>query len=115
MWNYCDGDIEKVNGKTAFLASKAGDKYARNVVEKYINYIAEGLLDVCNVFRPDAIVLGGAISKEGRYLTDKIVKYLDIRDYGYPGAPRSEILVAKLGNDAGIVGAAALVAEEDFS
>ena len=113
MWKLVDGDINKVDGKTAFLSAKAGDKTGKKVVEKYVSYIAEGLLDFCNIFRPDAFILGGGISKEGRYLTDKIVKYLDMMDYGYPGSPRAEVLTASLKNDAGIIGAASLVAEEN--
>ncbi|MBR2377634.1 MAG: ROK family protein [Clostridia bacterium] len=114
MWEYAENDLDKVDGKTAFLAAKCGDKCAKRVVEKYVSYLSEGILDYCNIFRPDAIVLGGGISKEGRYLTDKIVKYLDNHDYGYPGSPRSEILTATLGNNAGIIGAASLIAEGDF-
>ncbi|MBO5888627.1 MAG: ROK family glucokinase [Clostridia bacterium] len=111
MWDYAENDIEKVSGKTAFLAAKCGDRAAKRVVEKYVSYLSEGILDYCNIFRPDAFILGGGISKEGRYLTDKVVKYLDNNDYGYPGSPRSEILTASLGNDAGILGAASLIAE----
>ncbi len=114
MWDYAENNIDKVNGKTAFLAAKCGDRFAKKVVERYVSYLSEGLLDYCNIFRPDAIIIGGGISKEGRYLTDKIVKYLDINEYGYPGSPRSEILTASLGNDAGIIGAASLIAEGNF-
>lgn len=114
MWEYAENDIEKVSGKTAFLAAKSGDMVAKSVIEKFISYLSEGILDYCNIFRPDAFILGGGISKEGRYLTDKVVKYLDNNDYGYPGSPRSEILTASLGNDAGILGAASLIAEGNF-
>ncbi len=113
MWELCENSLDKVDGKTAFMAAKAGDKTGKNVVEKYVSYIAEGLLDYCNIFRPDAFIIGGGISKEGRYLTDKIVKYLDMMDYGYPGSPRAEVLTATLKNDAGIIGAASLIAEND--
>lgn len=112
MWQFVDGDIEKVSGKTAFQASKQGDKSAKKVVNKYVSYLSEGVLDFCNIFRPDAIVIGGGISKEGKYLTDKIVKYLEKYEYGYKGTPKSAVLTASLLNDAGIVGAASLVAEE---
>ena len=114
MWECAENDIEKVSGKTAFLAAKSGDMVAKSVVEKFVSYLSEGILNYCNIFRPDAFILGGGISKEGKYLTDKIIKYLDNNDYGYPGAPRSEILTASLGNDAGILGAASLIAEGNF-
>ncbi len=112
MWKLVDGDIEKVNGQTAFLGEKQGDKSAKRVVNQYIANLSEGLLDYCNIFRPDAIVIGGGISNEGKNLTDKVVKYLEKFDYGYKNTPKSAVLIATLKNDAGIVGAASLVAED---
>ena len=112
MWQVVLGDIEKVDGKTAFISAKQGDKTAIRVVDKYVSYLSEGCLDYCNIFRPDAIVFGGGISKEGEYLTEKVVNYLEKYDYGYKGTPKTAILTASLKNDAGIIGAASLVAEE---
>ncbi len=112
MWALVDNDIEKVNGKTAFQGEKLGDKTAKRVVKKYISYLGEGILDYCNIFRPDAIVIGGGISNEGDNLTKRIVEYLEKYEYGYKGTPKTAILTATLKNDAGIVGAASLVAEE---
>ena len=112
MWKEVNGDIEKVDGKLAFSYAKLGDTTAKRVVNKYISYLSEGILDYCNIFRPDAVVLGGGISKEGKYLTDKVIKYLEKFDYGYKGTPKPAILTAGLKNDAGILGACSLVAEE---
>ena len=112
MWEYANGNIENVNGVTAFACAKQGDKLAQKVVDTYIEYIAEGILDYCNIFRPEMIILGGGISKEGEYLTDKIKDYLEKYNYGYKGTPKAEIVTAKLKNGAGIVGAASLIAEE---
>ena len=112
MWDFANGDIENVNGITAFACAKKGDKTANKVVENYVSYVSEGILDYCNVFRPEMIVLGGGISKEGDYLTDKIKDYLESFSYGYEGTPKAEIVTAKLKNGAGIVGAASLIAEE---
>ena len=113
MWETVKGNIKNVDGKTAFISSKNGDETAIKVINQYIEYLSEGILNYCNVFRPDAIVLGGGISKEGSYLTEKIVNYLEKMHYGYINAPKCEVLTAKLGNDAGILGAASLIAEED--
>ena len=112
LWKEVLGDIEKVDGRTAFNAAKQGDKTAIKVVDRYVSYVSEGCLDFCNIFRPDAIVFGGGISKEGEYLTEKVVKYLEKYEYGYKGTPKTAILTASLKNDAGIIGAASLVAEE---
>ncbi len=112
MWSLVENDLEKVDGKTAFICAKQGDKTAKRVINKYISYLSEGCLDYCNIFRPDAIVFGGGISKEGEYLTKKVVKYLEKFNYGYKNTPKTAILTASLKNDAGIIGAASLVAEE---
>ena len=111
MWQYANGSLDGVDGKTAFLSAKSGDKPAKAVVKRYVNYLAEGLLNYCNIFRPDAIILGGGISKEGKYLTDMVKNYLIAHNYGYPGSPQSEVFIASLGNNAGILGAASLIAE----
>ena len=110
MWAFVDGDIEKVDGRTAFECSKKGDKTAEKVVDTYVYYLAESMLNMFNIFRPEAFILGGGISAQGDYLVDKLKAYCEKFDYGYKRAPRTEILVAKLGNDAGIIGAAALFA-----
>lgn len=109
MWEIVGGDIEKVNGITSFKAAKAGDEGGNNVVDGYVSYLTEGILNYMNVFRPEAIIIGGGISKEGVYLTDKIKAYAEKFSYGYPGSPSIDVVTAKLGNAAGIVGAASLV------
>lgn len=110
MWDFVNGDIDKVDGRTAFECSKIGDKTAEKVVDTYVYYLAESMLNMFNIFRPDAFILGGGISAQGEYLNNKLKAYCEKFDYGYKCAPRTEILTAKLGNDAGIIGAAALFA-----
>lgn len=109
MWKICDGDIEKVDGKTAFDGEKEGDASAARVVNTYCKYLAESMMNMFNVFRPEAFVLGGGICAQGKNLTDRLKAYCKEHDYGYKLAPEVEILTAKLQNDAGIIGAALLV------
>lgn len=94
-----------VNGRTAFDAAKQGDKVALEVVEKYIEYIAGGLVGIVNTFQPSKVVIGGGISKEGAYLIDPIIKYVRKYDYNQFFEP-VKIEPATLYNDAGIIGAA---------
>jgi glucokinase len=108
MWQYTDNDLEKVDGRTAFECSKQGDASAIKVVDTYVYYLAESMLNMFNIFRPDAFILGGGISGQGDYLVSKLKEYCEKFDYGYKRAPKTEILIATLGNDAGIIGAAAL-------
>lgn len=109
MWKFVNGEIEKVDGRTAFECEKRGDVTAKQVVDKYIEYLGESALNMFNIFRPDAFIIGGGISAQGKNLTDRLEAYCEKFDYGYKNAPRAKILTAMLGNDAGIIGAAALL------
>lgn len=109
MWAYAKDCIDFVDGKTAFECSKQGDESAIKVVNNYVKYLSESILSMLNIFRPEAFVLGGGICNQGDYLVDKVVDYCEKFEYGYPDSPKTKILIASLGNDAGIVGAAALI------
>ena len=101
----------KVDGRTAFDAAKQGDKTACEVVDQYVYYLCEGLLNYCNIFRPEAIVLSGGIANAGEYLLNKVNTYMKEHDYGFPKTPKVEVYLSELGYDSGKVGAAALFFE----
>ncbi len=109
MWEYAEGKLENVNGKTAFETSKLGDESAIKVVEQFVKYLGESILNALNIFRPEVFIIGGGISAQKEYLIDKLVAYCEKYEYGYHGAPKTKIVSATLGNDAGIIGAAALI------
>ena len=67
------------------------------------------MMSMFNIFRPQAFILGGGVSAQGEYLISRLKEYCEKYEYGYHHAPKTEILEAKLGNDAGIIGAAALI------
>ncbi len=108
MWKYSP-TLDEVNGKTAFECSKQGDGAACEVVNYYVKYLGEGMLNFANIFRPQAIILGGGVCAQGDYLIYKLKDYCKDRNYGFYGTPRFDILTAQLGNDAGIIGAAGLI------
>ncbi len=110
MWKFSP-TLEEVSGLTSFECCKKGDAAAKAVVDNYIRYLGEGMLNFANIFRPQAIILGGGVCGQGDYLVDKLKDYCVKRDYGFAGMPRFDILIAQLGNDAGVVGAAALIYE----
>lgn len=95
----------KVNGRVAFDAAKQGDDAGNAVVKQYICYVAEGIVNIVNIFQPNKIVIGGGISNEGEYLLKPILEYVNKYDYNRHFS-RTQIEVATLLNDAGIVGAA---------
>ena len=101
-----DGDIRLIDAKTVFDAADEGDEAAMNIVHDYQIYVAIGLVNLVNIFQPEAIVIGGGICARGSKLTDPIIDILNTRVYG--GELKTKIVVATLGNDAGIVGAAML-------
>ena len=95
----------KVSGRIAFDAAKAGDKAAQEVVDTYIEYVADGIVNMINIFQPVKLLIGGGISKEGDYLLNPIKEYFEKYDYN-KYLPKAEIGIATLFNDAGIIGAA---------
>ncbi len=111
MWDIAEGKIENVNGRTAFLAAKKGDKTAQRVVEQFVGYLSEGIADFVNILRPEAIVLGGGIANEGEALFEPLRRAVNERSYVAMDIVPLKIVGAKLGNKAGIYGAYALAVE----
>ncbi len=109
MWQYVKNNINLVDGKTAFECAKLNDSTALKVVDDYVAYLSESIMNMLNVFRPQAFILGGGISNQGEFLKERITSYLEKYDYGYKYAPKTEILIATFKNGAGIIGASALV------
>ena len=97
-----------VTGKTAFEYLDT-DRTAREVVEKYVEYLACGLTNLANIFRPEVIMLGGGISKEGTRLTAPVQEIVDRETFASGYAP-VKITCASLVS-AGAYGAAALFLE----
>ncbi|MCM1537768.1 MAG: ROK family protein [bacterium] len=109
IMDQCGGNLKNVNGQTAFDAAKAGDACAQTVVDRYIRYLGEGIVNAVNLFRPDIVLLGGGICKQGDVLTKPLNAF--VRQYCFAGEKGfiPQIGIARLGNSAGILGAAALI------
>ena len=95
----------KVSGRTASDCAKAGDATAQMVVDNYVRYVADGLVSIVNIFQPEKLSIGGGISKVGDYLLNPIKEFVSKYDYN-KYMPKTEITIATLFNDAGIIGAA---------
>ena len=96
----------KVSGKTAFEAMRKGDKAGAAVVDMYTDYLADGLANAINTFMPEVLVIGGGVCNEGDPLLVPLREKTMSRPYFGPGVKKTEIRIAEMGNDAGIVGAA---------
>lgn len=107
MWRIA-GSLDKVDGKTAFDGMRAGDVCAAQVVEEYISYLADGVINLVNIFRPEAIVLGGGVCAEGEALLQPLRDAVQPHLFGGGEYAPLRIVAASLGNDAGLCGAARL-------
>ncbi len=112
MWDLVDGKIEKVDGRTAFEASRLGDETAKKVIEEYVGYLSEGIADFVNILRPEAIVLGGGIANEGEALFEPLRRAVDARSYIAMDIVPLKIVGATLGNLAGVYGAFTIVKDK---
>lgn len=108
MWSLCDDDLNKVTGRTAFDGMRAGDAAAKKVVDRYIYYVACGLINAINIFQPEIICIGGGISHEGETLLEPLRRHIKRERYSMYSKTQTKICIAQLGNDAGIIGAALL-------
>ncbi len=96
------------NGKLVFDTAKDGDPTAKAVIDEYVKYIGEGIIDMINIFQPSVIAIGGGVSRQGDNLLNPIKEYIKGKTYGTSYIEPCKVTMAKLGNDAGIVGAAFL-------
>ena len=107
MWQMNEED-GKVTERTAFNAMRAGDRAGKAVVDKYIKYLACGITNTINIFQPDILCIGGGVCNEGDPLLLPLKELVAKEVYTKNSAKNTEIVIAKLGNDAGIIGAAFL-------
>ena len=97
-----------ISGKTAFAAMKQGDKAGAEVVAMYINYLSCGLSNIINIFQPEILCIGGGVCNEGDALIKPLLELVDKEQYTRNSSKKTQIKIAALGNDAGIIGAAVL-------
>lgn len=108
MWELCGGDLNRVSGRTAFDAMRAGDAAGKAVVDEYIKYLACGITNIINTFQPDILCIGGGVSHEGETLLAPLRELVSREVYSRNSAKNTKIVPASLGNGAGIIGAALL-------
>lgn len=99
---------EELNGKQIFDLYKEGNQTIINVVERWIDYLTDGLGTLTYIFNPSLIVIGGGVTKQGDYLLEKVRLSLDSK-IGENYKKNLNIKFAELGNDAGLIGATYLL------
>ena len=97
----------EISAKTVFDAVKQGDKLSVKVAEQFGKYLGDALAAIAGVVNPEAIVIGGGVSKAGEILIDYIRP--NYEKCVFHGSREVKFSLATLGNDAGIYGAAKLI------
>ena len=100
-------DLEEVTAKDVIDAAKAGDEIADKIFDKFCDYLGYSLAATAAVVDPEAFIIGGGVSKAGDVLIEVVQKYY--KQYVWPECRDKKFVLAKLGNDAGIYGAASYV------
>ena len=101
------GDLGAINAKHVIDLAKAGDPDCAAIFDRYVEHLAIGLVNIINLYDPEVIVLGGGVSHAGQFLLDAVRAKLPSLVF-YKGMPYARVELAKLTNDAGIIGAAML-------
>lgn len=96
-----------ISSKSVFDAYKAGDELAAKIVNRFADYLGTALAAFSTVVDPEVIVIGGGVSKAGDPLIEIVSRYY--REKAFSACKNTSLVLAKLGNDAGIYGAAKLV------
>jgi len=98
------GDLRK--------AIRRGDKFVEKVIEETAEYTGIAVANLINIFNPEVVVLGGGVIDA---LEDEMMSIIveTAQDYALPGTAKGiSIVASKLGDDAGITGAAVLARKE---
>ena len=98
---------DHISAKNVLDCAKSGDALALQVTETVGRYLGLACAQIALTVDPEAFVIGGGVSRAGQFLIDVIQKYYD--NYVAISANKGVLTLAKLGNDAGIYGAAKLV------
>ena len=101
---------QEISAKTIFDAVKAKDEFAMGVAEVYGEYLGKALASIACVVNPEVICVGGGVSKAGEVVLDYIKPYY--QTHVFHGSRDAKFVLAQLGNDAGIYGAAKLVLDK---
>jgi len=113
LYKLSQGDLNRLRAKDLFLAERLRDKVSQKVIQETAYYLGTALSNVVNLINPEIIVIGGgvALSVGGNFF--KLIEK-EIKTRAFPSATKNlKIVKAKLGNDAGFIGASKLGGELD--
>ncbi|MGM9531461.1 ROK family protein [Intestinibacter sp.] len=103
----CENDLSKIDAKMIFDAYRQEDYLAKEVIIRFKKYLAIGIAGIVNTIDPDIIAIGGGLSKSSDIILQDL-KEMVRNHILYKNEDFADIVVATLGNDAGIIGASLL-------
>lgn len=98
----------KISGTDLFNAVLAGDAAASETWNIFVSQLAAGVVNIVNIFQPEILCIGGGVSQAGELLINPLKEIFDKEDYARDSRNRCKVVLAELGNDAGLIGAAML-------
>ena len=98
---------DAVSAKDLWDAAKAGDKLANEIVDFVCDRLGSALANAIYLVDTEMIVIGGGVCAAGQFLLDKVENAYNGKVFAH--SRNKKFALAKLGNDAGIMGAAALI------
>ena len=107
LMKHVDGDIRTITAKDVIDLAMAGDADCVKIFDDYIYHLVVGLTNLINVYDPEVIVLGGGVSHCGDFLLNAVRSLLPKYVF-FKSMPYARVELARLTNDAGIIGAAML-------
>ena len=107
---------KRCNGKMVIDAVRQGDPIACAIFDAYCGYLSDGITNLINIFQPEVFLIGGGLSASGDILLQPLKERIYPELYSRYASENTDIRIAALGNDAGIIGAAriALSREQDM-
>jgi glucokinase len=107
-----EGDLSRLTTKVLFQAERNGDALAAGIINQACAYLGAGIASAVNLLNPEVVVIGGGVSEGGASFIRRIEK--EVKSRAFPSATKHlKVVRAKLGNDAGFIGAAILCTQTD--
>ncbi len=108
MLSLAGGIVKKINCDIVFSAAAQGDVLAKRIADEAIDYLSIGLANLVSLFDCQRIVLTGYVVKNNTYLLDKVSDNINTTRSCYYGDVPVEVRLSELGEEAAVIGAAAL-------
>jgi glucokinase len=108
MLEMAGGDPDAITTEHVFRAAREGDELATRILDTALEYLGVGVTSIVNVFNPAMIILGGGVALAGEQVLTPVQKIVRRRARCLL-AKHVQIVLAKLGGDAGVIGGAYLV------